>query len=103
MKPFRVKEFKSSFFTGGLPFTPDVIEIDDTYITIKKRRTPVSSLHSITIPLRNIANVKISRSYLGTNILVEAFSKNSFLGKGFSARNSREIRDILLDGRTMRG
>lgn len=100
MKLFRVKEFKSSFLTGGLPFTPDVIEIDDTYITIKKRRTPVSSLQSVIIPLRNVVNVKITKSYLGTNILVESYSKNSFLGKGFSTKASAEIREILLDGRT---
>lgn len=95
MNLIRVNKFKSSIIDGGLPFTPDVIEIDDTYITIKKRRTPLSALQTVSIPLKNIVNIKILRSGFGTNILIESFSKSSILGKGFSVRKSMKIKNLL--------
>jgi hypothetical protein len=95
MNLIRVNTFKSSVLSGGLPFTPDVIEIDDTYVTIKKRKTPLSALQTVSIPLRNIVNIKIMRSGFGTNILIESFSKSSILGKGFSVRKSTKIKNLL--------
>ncbi len=95
MNILRVNKFKSSVFNGGLPFTPDVIEIDDTYITIKKRRTPLSDLNTVSIPLKNIVNIKIFKFGIGANILVESFSKSSIFGKGFSFRKAMEIKKLL--------
>jgi len=95
MNLVRVNKFKSSIIDGGLPFTPDVIEIDDTYITIKKRKTPLSALQTVSIPLQNIINIKILKSGFGTNILIESFSKSSILGKGFSVRKSMKIKNLL--------
>jgi hypothetical protein len=95
MNLIRVNKFKSSIVNGGLPFTPDVIEIDDTYVTIKKRKTPLSALETVSIPLRNIVNIQILKSGFGTNILIESFSKSSILGKGFSVSKSMKIKNLL--------
>jgi hypothetical protein len=95
MNLIRVNKFKSSIVNGGLPFTPDVIEIDDTYVTIKKRKTPLSALQTVSIPLRNIVNIQILKSGFGTNILIESFSKSSILGKGFSVSKSMKIKNLL--------
>ncbi len=93
----RINKFSSSVLYGGMPFTPDVIEIDDTYVTIRKRKTPLSSMYSISIPLQNIVNIKIFKSGIRTNILIESFSKSSILGKGFSVRKSLKIKELLLN------
>lgn len=92
----RVNIFKSSIIHGGLPFMPDIIEIDDTYVTIKKRKTPLSAIYTISIPLKNIVNIKIFKSGFRTKILIESFSKSSILGQGFSSRKIMQIKDLLI-------
>ena len=92
----RVFKFQSRIINGGNPFSPEVIEIDDTFITIRKKRHPFSVLHSISIPLRSIVKIEVSKSGFGANILIESFSDSIILGKGFSASNALEIKRILL-------
>ncbi|MFH1118841.1 MAG: hypothetical protein V1775_03405 [Bacteroidota bacterium] len=96
MSPMHVLKFQSGFFRGGNPFSPEIIEIDDTYVTIKKKKYPFSAFDSISIPLRNIINIKIIRSGYGANILIESFTKSSIFGKGFSASNAIKIKKALL-------
>lgn len=76
---------------------PDIIEIDDTYVTIKKRKTPLSAKYTVSIPLKNIVNIKIFKSGFRTKILIESFSKSSILGQGFSSRKLLQIRNLLLN------
>lgn len=89
--------FKSSILNGGSPFTPDQIEIDDSYVTLRKKDHLFSSTHTKSIPLKNIINIKVTRSGYGANILIESFSKSSIFGKGFSSSNAMEIKRILLE------
>ena len=96
MNSMRVSKFKSSPITGGGFFTREIIEIDDTYVTIRKRKYPFTSLKSMSIPIRNIINIKVSKAGIGTNILIESLSKTIIFGRGFSASNASEIRKLLL-------
>jgi hypothetical protein len=96
MNPMRVFKFQSRIINGGSFFSPEIIEIDDTFVTIKKKRHPFTVLHSFSIPHRNIVNIKIIKSGFGANILIESFSKSIIFGKGFSASNALEIKKILL-------
>jgi hypothetical protein len=95
MNLVRVRIFKSSIIYGGVPFMQDTIEIDDTYVTIKKRRTPLSAIHTISIPLRNIVTIKIFKSGFRKKILIESLSKSSILGQGFSAQKLLQIKSLL--------
>ncbi len=95
MNIMHVYKFKSSVINGGRPFMPDIIEIDDSYVTFRKKKSIFSALHTISIPLQNIVNIKVSKSGYGVNILIESFSKSSILGKGFSASEASEIKRLL--------
>jgi hypothetical protein len=96
MNSLRVSKFKSSPITGGSLFAREIIEIDDTYVTIRKRKFPYTSLKSMSIPIRNIINIKVSKTGIGTNILIESLSKTIIFGKGFSVSHTSEIRKLLL-------
>lgn len=96
MNSMRVSKFKSSPITGGGLFAREIIEIDDTYITIRKRKYPFTSLKSKSIPIRNIINISITKAGIGTNIHIESFSKAIIFGRGFSAGSTAEIRKLLL-------
>ncbi|KAF0199269.1 MAG: hypothetical protein FD166_392 [Bacteroidetes bacterium] len=96
MNSMHVFKFQSRVINGGSIFSPEIIEIDDTFVTIKKKRHPFTVLHSFSIPHRNIVNIRIIKSGFGVNILIESFSKSIIFGKGFSASNALAIKKILL-------
>jgi hypothetical protein len=91
-----IYKFKSSFLFGGRLFTPDLLEIDDTFVTLRKKDHMFSSMHTKSIPLKNIINIKVTRSGYGASILIESFSKSSIFGKGFSSSNAMKIKRIIL-------
>lgn len=90
----RILSFKSSIFFGGSFLTTDVIEIDDVFITLR-RKSMFNATKSVSIPLGNVVNVALSKSLTGVNILIESLAHRHFKGIGFSKKAAREINSAI--------
>lgn len=90
----RILSFKSSIFFGGSLLTTDVIEIDDVFITLR-RKSLFNATKSISIPIANVVNVGLSKTLTGVNILIESLAHRHFKGMGFSKKAAREINSAI--------
>lgn len=93
--PFHFVRFKSSVMNGGSLLHPESIEIDETFVTLRKKRGPFSGIKSISIPILNIINVEVSPKTTGADILIESFAKRQIEGRGFSPSAARKIESLL--------
>ncbi|MBW6491180.1 MAG: hypothetical protein K0B15_08315 [Lentimicrobium sp.] len=87
--------FRSGILRSGNPFSRDVFVIGPVYITFKKKGLFLNSDKTISIPLSNITNVNIHKSFTGNNIHIESKFQRSFTGHGFSDKMAIEIKKAL--------
>lgn len=96
MNPAHTYSFKSAFIYGRYLWRKDLIEIDDTYVTIKKRQYPFSALKVNSIPLHNIIIVEVKRAGTGASILIKSYAKSEIFCKGLSFKNALKIKSLIL-------
>jgi len=96
MNPARIYSFQSAFIYGRYFWRNDTIEIDDTYVTIKKRQHPFSALKVISIPLHNIIIVDVKRVGTGASILIKSYAKSEIFCRGLSFKNAQKIKSLIL-------
>jgi len=89
-------KFRASFLFGGNLFSDDVIEINDSNITLRRNRWFVRDFYSITIPLSNIIDVQIMKHNPGAEIIVESHSRNQIISKGYRYSSACKIRELLM-------
>jgi hypothetical protein len=90
----RILSFKSSIFFGGSLITTDIIEIDDVFITLR-RKSLFNATKSTSIPIANVVNVGLRKSFTGVNIFIESLAHRHFKGIGFSKKAAREINTAI--------
>lgn len=90
----RILSFKSSIFFGGSLITTDVIEIDDVFITLR-RKSLFNATKSTSIPIANVVNIGLRKSCTGVNIFIESLAHRHFKGIGFSRKAAREINTAI--------
>lgn len=90
----RILLFKSSIFFGGSLISTDVIEIDDVFIT-HRRKSLFKSTKSTSIPIANVVNISLRKSCTGVNIFIESLAHRHFKGIGFSRKAAREINTAI--------
>lgn len=83
--------FKSGLLHGGNPFSRNIIFIDGAMITLSKKGIFSKPGKTVSIPLGNIVDVKIRKSFSGASIHIESLSHRSFTGHGFSEKMAMEI------------
>jgi hypothetical protein len=91
----RTIKFKSSILYGGNIFSRDVIEIDDVFITLRRKQFFSVSHKSMSIPLRNVINVGITNTFAGVNVMIESVARRHFNGRGFSEKAGKEINEAI--------
>ena len=91
----RTIRFKSSILHGGKLFSRDIIEIDDVFITLRRKRFFSVSYKSMSIPLKNVINVGITNTFAGVNVMIESVARRHFSGRGFSEKAGREINETI--------
>ncbi len=89
------KIFRSSFFRGGSILRPDIIEIDDLYITYKKRKDHLLGKYSISIPVLNIVSIEIYKEIWGVQIIIKSYGKSVIIVKGFSLSTAKKIKKLI--------
>jgi hypothetical protein len=93
--PFHFVRFKSSVINGGSLLHPESIEIDESFVTLRKKKGPFSGIKSVSIPILNIVNVEVSSKATGADILIESLAKRQIEGRGFSSSSARKIERLL--------
>lgn len=91
----RIIRFKSSILHGGKLFSRDIIEIDDVFITLRQKKIFSISYNSMSIPLKNVINVGITRTFAGVNVMIESVARRHFNGRGFSEKAGKEINETI--------
>lgn len=87
--------FKSRLLFGRTFYSRDIIEIDEVFITLRRRGVFNRIKGSINIPLNNIKNIGIKNTLTGANIFVESRANRSFTGRGFSAKAIEKISEAI--------
>lgn len=96
MSPSRFYKFSADFIHGGSLLSSDIIEIDDTYITIKQKKNPFSPIRYISIPLRNVVNVEVKKIGVGASVFIKSYSRSQIFCKGLSMKNADKIKQLVL-------
>ena len=96
-KPVRIRRFRSQFIYGGSILNPDIIEVDDIFITLRRRKFLFSSPVSISMPLNNVIKVEINTEGSSKNILIESIARRQIRGRGFSPGIAVKIKALLYD------
>lgn len=96
MSPSRFYKFSADFFHGGALLSSDIIEIDDTYITIKQKKTPFSPQKYISIPLQNVIQVEVKKMGAGASVFIKSYSRSQIFCKGLSMKNADKIKQLVL-------
>ena len=87
--------FKSAITRGGNILTPDIIIINDTSVTYKKRNKYLINVDSITIPISKISSIKLDTSLWGTDIIIQSYGAGEIIAKDFTKSDAKEIRKII--------
>jgi hypothetical protein len=90
----KILSFKSSIFFGGNLLSTDIIEIDDVFITLR-RKSMFNATKSTSIPIANVIKIGLSKSFTGVNIFIESLAHRHFKGIGFSKKAAREINTAI--------
>lgn len=87
--------FKSSPFYGGHLFKVDTIEINSETITLQRGYYFNKIHYSISIPITNIVYIEINNHKIGAEILIQSFSSNYIMSKGYSISNAKMIKQLI--------
>ena len=78
------KRFKSRITRLGPILTPYIIEVEDGFITFRKRNFYLLNVDSVSIPINKIASVELDAHILGTDIIITSFGAGEIRVKKFA-------------------
>lgn len=87
--------FKSSPFYGGHFLKGDTIEINSETITLQRGYYFNKFHYSISMPITNVVYIEINNHKLGAEILIQSFSSNYIMSKGYSISSARKIKQLI--------
>lgn len=87
--------FKTSFYFGGQILAYDTIIIDTEKITMCRKRYFFGPFYSISMPLANVIHVDVCKRERGAEILIESYTKNHIVSKGYSLISAHKIKQLL--------
>jgi hypothetical protein len=87
--------FKSRITRLGPLLTPYVIEVDDNFVTFRKRNSYLLNVDSMSIPISKISSVNVDANILGTEIIITSFGEGEIRAKKFSLSDAKEIKQLI--------
>lgn len=104
VKLFRFEEYRevlnevkysSHFWRGGSLLWPETIEIEDGVLTWHKRNKNFISVKEISIPIKQISGIQVTRGILGADLVISGSGGETIEAFGFRKDESREIQKVL--------
>lgn len=87
--------FKSAITRGGGILTPDIIIIDNNFVTYKKRNKYLINVDSMTVPISKISSVELNTSLWGTDIIIKTFGAGEIIARKFTKSDAKEIKRLI--------
>lgn len=92
----KIFKFRTTPIFGGSFLSGDIIEIDNSIITMKRNRWFSKTYFKVTFPISNIVNVSITKTRRGADILIESHTRSQIESKGFKYSSACEIKSLIL-------
>jgi hypothetical protein len=91
--------FKSSFFLRLLsgdfnPFTPNVINIDESHIEYRRRNWHLISVDTENLHFQNISGISVDKHLFGSTLKIKSTGNDPISAKGFWKKDANEIKNI---------
>ena len=87
--------FKAAVTRGANPINPDTIEINDRFVTYKKRRIYLIGYDTVIMPFSKISSVEINTGVIGTEIIIHSFGLGTINAHPFTLEDANEIKRLI--------
>lgn len=96
MQRKKAKVFRTNFYYGGKLLAYDTIEIMNEKITMYRKKYFFGAFFSVSIPLENVVHVDVCKRVRGAEILIESYTKNHIVSKGYSLADAIKLKEMIL-------
>ena len=88
-------KFTSDITRFGPILTPYVLEIDDDFVRYSRRNKSLLNKNTQSMSIRNIANVKVDATLLGTTLTINSFGGEDIIIKKMNIQDAYKAEEIL--------
>ena len=88
-------KFTSDITRFGPILTPYVLEIDDDFVRYSRRNKSLLNKNTQSMSIRNIANVKVDATLLGTTLTINSFGGEDIVIKKMNIQDAYKAEEIL--------